>query len=103
MSPKTMHRLAKPMLFAAAMIWGTSFFIMKNALDVIPVFFLLALRFTAGAVLLALIVGKRWKNFTPDYLWRGAIMGEMCIRDRGYELQHYQEPAAHQAFRYPAL
>lgn len=75
MSPKTMHRLAKPMLFAAAIIWGTSFFIMKNALDVIPVFFLLALRFTAGAVLLALIAGLRWKNFTPDYLWRGAVMG----------------------------
>ena len=75
MSPKTMHRLAKPMLFAAAIIWGTSFFIMKNALDVIPVFFLLALRFTAGAVLLALIAGPRWKNFTPDYLWRGAVMG----------------------------
>lgn len=38
------------MLFAAAIIWGTSFFVMKNALDVIPVFYLLAIRFTAGAV-----------------------------------------------------
>ena len=53
MSPKTMRLLAKPMLFAAALIWGTSFFIMKNALDVMPVFFLLAIRFTAGAALLA--------------------------------------------------
>ena len=75
MSPKTMKILAKPMLFAAALIWGTSFFIMKNALDVMPVFFLLAIRFTAGAVLLALVAGKRWKSFTPDYLWRGAVIG----------------------------
>lgn len=75
MSPRTMHRLAKPMLFAAALIWGTSFFIMKNALDAVPVFFLLAIRFSAGAVLLALVCGRRWKSFTPDYLWRGAIMG----------------------------
>lgn len=75
MSPRTMHRLAKPMLFAAALIWGTSFFIMKNALDAVPVFFLLAIRFTAGAVLLALVCGRRWKSFTPDYLWRGAIIG----------------------------
>ena len=75
MSPKTMKILAKPMLFAAALIWGTSFFIMKNALDVMPVFFLLAIRFTAGAVLLALVCGKRWKKFTPDYLWRGAVIG----------------------------
>lgn len=70
-----MHRLAKPMLFAAALIWGTSFFIMKNALDAVPVFFLLAIRFSAGAVLLALVCGKRWRSFTPDYLWRGAVMG----------------------------
>ena len=75
MSPKTMKLLAKPMLFAAALIWGTSFFIMKNALDVMPVFFLLAVRFTAGAVLLALVCWKKWKDFTSDYLWRGAVIG----------------------------
>lgn len=75
MSPKTMRLLAKPMLFAAALIWGNSFFIMKNTLDVMPVFFLLAVRFTAGAVLLALVAWKRWKDFTLDYLWRGAVIG----------------------------
>lgn len=75
MSPTTMKRLAKPMLFSAALIWGTSFFIMKNALDALPVFFLLALRFTAGAALLALVCWKRWRNLTRDYLWRGAVMG----------------------------
>lgn len=75
MSPKTMRLLAKPMLFAAALIWGTSFFIMKTTLDVMPVFFLLAIRFTAGAVLLGLIAWRRWREFTPDYLWRGAVIG----------------------------
>ena len=63
------------MLFAAAFIWGTSFFIMKNALDVMPVFFLLAIRFTAGAVLLSAVAWKKWKEFTVDYLWRGAVVG----------------------------
>lgn len=70
-----MRRLAKPMLFAAALIWGSSFFIMKGAVDVIPTFYLLAVRFTGGAALLALVCWKRWKDFTPDYLWRGAIIG----------------------------
>ena len=74
-SPKVMHILAKPMLFAAAIIWGTSFFIMKNALDAVPVFYLLAIRFTAGALLLALVCARRWRAFTPDCLWRGAVMG----------------------------
>lgn len=75
MSPKTMKLLAKPILFAAAIIWGTSFFIMKNALDALPPFYLLAIRFTAGAVLLALIAWKKWQIFTWDHLWRGAVMG----------------------------
>lgn len=75
MSPKIMRMLAKPMLFATALIWGTSFFMMKNTLDAMPVFFLLAIRFTTGAVLLALVAWKRWKDFTIDYLWRGAVIG----------------------------
>ena len=75
MSPDVMRKLAKPMLFSAALIWGTSFFIMKNALDSLPVYALLALRFTAGAILLSIVCIKKWKGFTVDYLWRGAIVG----------------------------
>ncbi len=75
MKPEVMTRLAKPILFSAALIWGTSFFIMKNALDVMPVFCLLLVRFTAGSILMSLICGTKWKHFTPDYLWRGAVIG----------------------------
>lgn len=75
MKPEIMTKLAKPMLFSAAFIWGTSFFIMKNTLDTVPVYYLLVIRFTVGAVLLSLVCWKKWKNFTPDYLWRGAIIG----------------------------
>lgn len=76
MSEKTMRRLAKPMLFAAAFIWGSSFFIMKDALDTMPVQYLLAIRFLTGAVLLGLFCWKKWRTaFTPDYLWRGAMIG----------------------------
>lgn len=70
-----MRALAKPMLLAAALIWGSSFFIMKGAVDVIPTFYLLAIRFTTGAVLLGLACWRKWKDFTADYLWRGAIIG----------------------------
>lgn len=70
-----MRRLAKPMLFSAALIWGSSFFMMKGVVDVIPTFFLMAIRLTGGALLLALVCWKKWRDFTPDYLWRGAIIG----------------------------
>ena len=79
MKAEMMTRLAKPMLFSAALIWGTSFFIMKNTLDSMPVFCLLMVRFTAGAGLMALICGKRWKDFTLDYLWRGAVIGGFLL------------------------
>ena len=75
MNSEWMKKLAKPMLFSAAFIWGSSFFIMKNTLDVMPTFYLLALRFTAGAVLLSLFFWRKWKQMRRDYLWRGAIIG----------------------------
>jgi len=74
-SPKTMKLLAKPMLFFAALVWGTSFFIMKNTLDVLPVYYLLVFRFLPAAALLSLVFWNKWKLFTWDYLWRGAVVG----------------------------
>lgn len=74
-----MRRLAKPMLFLAAFIWGSSFFIMKGAVDIIPTFYLLAIRFTGGAALLALVCWKKWKGLTRGYLWRGALMGGLLF------------------------
>ena len=67
MNETVMRRLAKPMLFAAAFIWGSSFFIMKGAVDVIPTFYLLAIRFTGGALLLSLVCWKKWRELTRDY------------------------------------
>ncbi len=75
MSEIQMRRLAKPMLAGAALIWGSSFFMMKDVVDVIPPLCLLAIRFTGGAVLLGLVCWRKWKDFTPDYLWRGAVIG----------------------------
>ena len=75
LNPTLMRRLAKPMLFSAALIWGSSFIIMKGAVDVLPTFLILAIRFTGGAMLLSLVCWKKWKGFTLDYLWRGAIIG----------------------------
>ena len=56
MSPHVMKKLAKPMLFAAAIIWGTSFVVMKHSLDSFTPFYLLAFRFTAAAIVLGILV-----------------------------------------------
>ena len=87
MSEQTMRKLAKPMLFMAAFIWGSSFFIMKDALDQMPVQYLLAIRFTIGAVLLGLVCGKKWRRCARDYVWRGAVMG--ALLHLAYSIQTY--------------
>ena len=95
MSEAVMRRLARPLLFLAAFIWGTSFFIMKNTLDAVPPFWLLVFRFTTGAVLLGLFCWKKWRtHFTRDYLGR-ALRGIPLYRlhhpdlrpDRDHPLQ----------------
>lgn len=75
MTDKTMKLLAKPMLFAAAFFWGASFMLMKDALDSIPTGYLIAIRFTVGTPMVALISWRRWKNFSPGDLWRGGLAG----------------------------
>ena len=88
MSGKVMKKLAKPMLFAAAFIWGSSFFIMKDTLDAMPVQYLLAIRFTTGAALLGLLCWNKWRPLLKaDYLWRGGAMG-LCLY-LAYAIQTY--------------
>ena len=66
---------AKLMLFSSAVIWGSSFFILKNTLDELPVYFLLCVRFLFSAILLSAVFFKKWKLFNLKYLWTGAITG----------------------------
>ena len=67
--------LAKIALFAAALIWGSSFILVKNVVDQLPPHFLLAFRFTGGTIILGAIFYKKLKLITWDYLWRGAVIG----------------------------
>ena len=85
MSPDVMRKVAKPLLFSAALIWGSTFVMIKDTLDSVPTFYLIAIRFTLGSGVLALACWKRWKQFTPDYLWRGAMAG--CFLFLTYLLQ----------------
>ena len=51
----------KLLLLSATLMWGFSFFVMKNAVDVIPPAFLLAFRFFICGVLMALFFWKRMR------------------------------------------
>lgn len=62
-------------LFGTALIWGTSFVIMKDTLDSIGALWLLALRFTISTLLLALAAGKRLKGMNRKAVKGSVLMG----------------------------
>lgn len=72
-------------LLITSLIFGSSFFILKDALDTMPTFFVLAFRFSVGAVVVGLIFFKsllrmRWKS-----LLHGMAVG--CVLVAAYTLQ----------------
>jgi len=75
MNEATLKKIAKPLIILTTLIWGSSFVVMKNALDSFPTFFLLSFRFLMAAALLALIFLKRWKGMDKRYFLYGGVMG----------------------------
>lgn len=66
-------------LLAAALIWGSSFIVMKDAVDDIPVFMLLSIRFTIAAVLLTIVFLPRLLKCLRSVLLPGAVCGTLLL------------------------
>ena len=66
-------------LLTAALIWGSSFIVMKNAVEGVPVFMLLGIRFTVGCLLLTLIFHRRLKSIGKKQLLHGAVVGTLLF------------------------
>ena len=62
-------------LLLAATIWGFSFVIVKDSLDYIGAFYMVAYRYTIAAVTMSLIFIKKWKLLSRDYICHGALTG----------------------------
>lgn len=75
------------LLVTATLIWGSSFLVMKQAVSTLPVFTLLALRFTVAAALLGLVFWKKWRLLTRKALAQGAVIGTLIFL--AYVLQTY--------------
>ena len=75
---KKMKLLAKCALFGAAIIWGSSFFVVKNTVDIFTPHMLLGFRFTIGCILLAVIFRKKLKLLDKGYFISGAVIG-FCL------------------------
>ena len=87
MNETALKKLAKPMIVAATLIWGTTFFILKDTLDHVDLMFLLAFRFSLAAAILALVFWRRWKGMDRRYLWQGGVLGLLMFA--AYAVQNY--------------
>lgn len=67
------------MMVCATVIWGSSFLFMKQSVDNIPVFFLLAIRFTIATATLSVIFWKKWRLVDRKMLVQGFVVGTLMI------------------------
>ena len=74
-------------LLTAALIWGSSFIVMKDAVDHIPVFQLLTIRFALAGLLLAIVFRKRLMQSGKAILPHGILCGALVLT--AYTLQTY--------------
>jgi drug/metabolite transporter (DMT)-like permease len=62
-------------LLVAAIIWGSSFLIVKNTVGSLSVHYLLVVRFFIGVMALSLVVGRRLSGMNRATLARGVLLG----------------------------
>lgn len=87
MNESILRKLARPLIVLATIIWGSTFFILKDTLDDVSVYFMLAFRFTVAAVVLAVVFWKKWKLLDKGYLLGGGVMGTLLFL--AYAVQNF--------------
>lgn len=66
------------MLLSAALIWGSSFIIMKNAVDFLTPATLLSVRFILASIFLYILFNKQVKATQKKHIYKGLITG-VCL------------------------
>lgn len=87
MNEAILKKLARPLIVLATIIWGSTFFILKDTLDDVSVYFMLAFRFTVAAVVLAVVFWKKWKLMDKGYFLGGGVMGTLLFL--AYAVQNF--------------
>ena len=87
MSLKEHKSIPTFLLLFVALVWGSTFAIMKDSLDRIDVNSFLAWRFIVAALLMALLRPKAFRHITPNFLLRGIFAG--LLLGGGYIFQTF--------------
>lgn len=79
--------LGRTCLILTTLIWGSSFVILKSALDSITPLWVLAIRFSGAAILMLIACLPRLKKLDKRYVTGGCLMG-LCL-SAAYIVQTY--------------
>lgn len=72
---KKLNLIGQLLLLTATVVWGTSFFILKNTIEQVPAYFVIAIRFLFSGVVLFFIFIKKLKKLDKKTLLQGIIIG----------------------------
>ena len=72
---KKLNLIGQLLLLAATVVWGTSFFILKNTIEQVPAYFVIALRFLFSGVVLFFVFIKKLKKLDKKTFVQGVIIG----------------------------
>lgn len=72
---KKLNLVGQALLLAATIVWGTSFFILKETIEQVPTFYVIAIRFMVAGVGLALIFINKLKTIKKATVLRGMFLG----------------------------
>ena len=79
--------LGRLCLIGCTFLWGTSFVVLKSALDTMPTLWILAIRFLGAALLMTLLGFRKLKKLDQNYWKGGAVMGAFLTA--AYIIQTY--------------
>lgn len=72
---KGMEHIADISILGIALIWGSTFIIVKQAVESVPTFSFLSLRFGLAAIVLIVISSYKWKLYNRQMFIDGIILG----------------------------
>ena len=75
---KRLNLIGQLLLLGATLVWGTSFFILKDTISEYPSMYIIGLRFLASALIIGLIFIKRILKLNKGTFSRGVMVG-LCL------------------------
>lgn len=72
---KKMNLLGQFLLFTATLAWGTSFLILKETINEVPAFYVIAIRFLLAGLILLAVFFKRLKKLNKKTFLGGVVIG----------------------------